>query len=186
MFGGEEVNLEKELLEICNKTFHGDVPGIWLWDGILPILKHRHLGITSNYRGITLSPAGAKMYNRMILKRIWPPRILNYPLMVAQILTLHLILEGVKYKNLPAVLTFVDFWKAFTRSTGASSLEYWKLMEYLKKLWKRQKYYTSTQLCKSSLQMVTLTSLRSMLVYCKGTPLHRACLLWHWTMQWEW
>ena len=98
------------------------------------------------------------------------PWILNYPLMVAQILTLLLITEGVKYKNLPAVLTFVDFWKAFTRSTGARSLEYWKLMEYLKKLWKRQKYYTSTQLCKSSFQMVTLTSLRSMLVYCKGAP----------------
>ena len=79
MFGGE-VNLEEELLEICNKTFHGDAPGIWLWDGILPILKYRDLGVTSNYRGITLSPAGAKVYNRMILKRIWPPPVPKLPI----------------------------------------------------------------------------------------------------------
>ena len=33
--------LEDEVLEICNKTFHGNVPGIWLRGGILPILKKR-------------------------------------------------------------------------------------------------------------------------------------------------
>ena len=64
--------LDKELLEICNKTFHGDVPGIWLQSGILPFPKKGDLGVTSNYCGITLSPAGAKVYNRMILNRIRP------------------------------------------------------------------------------------------------------------------
>ena len=59
-------------MEICNKTFHRDVPFIWLRGGILPFLKKGDLGITSNYRWINLSPAGAKVYNRMILNRIRP------------------------------------------------------------------------------------------------------------------
>ena len=33
--------LDEELLEICNKTFHGDAPGIWLGGGILPFPKKR-------------------------------------------------------------------------------------------------------------------------------------------------
>ena len=72
--------LKEELLEICNKTFQGDVPCIWLRGGILPIPKKGDLGVTSNYRGITLSPAGAKVYNRMILNRIRHTWILNYAL----------------------------------------------------------------------------------------------------------
>ena len=33
--------LDEELLEICSKTFDGDVPGIWLRDGIQPFSKKR-------------------------------------------------------------------------------------------------------------------------------------------------
>ena len=33
--------LDEELLEICSKTFDGDVPGIWLQDGIQPFSKKR-------------------------------------------------------------------------------------------------------------------------------------------------
>ena len=51
--------LDEELLEICNKTFHGDVPGIWLRGGILPSPKKGDLGVTGDYREITLSPVGA-------------------------------------------------------------------------------------------------------------------------------
>ena len=128
--------LDEELLEICNKTFHGDVPGIWLRGGILPFPKKGDLGVTGDYREITLSPAGAKVYNRMILSRICP--ILDPKLhinqngfrpgrsMVAQIITLHHMLEGMKHKNLPAVLTFVDFQKAF------NSIHRGELMEKLK------------------------------------------------------
>ena len=98
--------------------------------------KKRDLGATSNYRGITISPAGAKVYNRMILNRIRPhldPKLrINQngfrPVrsLAAQILTLRRILEGIKYKNLPAVLTFVDFRKVF------DSVHRDKLMEILK------------------------------------------------------
>ena len=128
--------LDEKLLEICNKTFHGDVPGIWLQSGILPFPKKGDLGATSNYRRITLSPADAKVYNRTILNRIRPhldPKLrINQngfrPVQssVAQILTLRRILEGIKYKDLPAVLTFVDFRKVF------DSIHRDKLMEILK------------------------------------------------------
>ena len=128
--------LDEELLETCNKTFHGDVPGIWLRGGILPFPKKGDLGVTSNYLGITLSPAGAKVYNRMILNRIrlhLDPKLRIYQNgfrpgrpTVTQILTLRRMLEGVKSKNLPAVLTFIDFQKAF------DSIHRGKLMEILK------------------------------------------------------
>ena len=111
--------LDEELLEICNKTLHGDIPGNWLRDGILPFPKKGDLGVTSNSRGTTLSTAGAKVRIRMILNRIRPhldPKLCTTQngfrpgrSMVAQILTLRRILEGVKYKNLPVALTFVDF-----------------------------------------------------------------------------
>jgi len=76
-----------------------------------------------NYRGISLICIITKIYNRMILNRIrskidprlrnnqngfWPKRTT-----VAQILALRKIIEGVKENNLTAILTFIDFKKAF-------------------------------------------------------------------------
>ena len=64
--------LNKELLEICNKPYHGDIPKICLTGGTKPIPKKVDLGITSNYRGITLTSVAAKVYNRMLLNRLKP------------------------------------------------------------------------------------------------------------------
>ena len=74
-------------------------------------------------RGISLSSLAAKTFNRMILNRIRP--ILDDQLRtnqngfrvgrttVGHILALRRIIEGVKANNLPAILTFIDFKKAF-------------------------------------------------------------------------
>ena len=90
---------------------------------IVPVPKSGDLSITDNYRGISLICIIAKMYNRMILNRI--RKVLDLKLRpnqngfrgkrttVGQILALRRIIEGVKANNLSAVLTFIDFKKAF-------------------------------------------------------------------------
>ena len=58
--------LNEQLLEICNKILHGDVPETWLKGGILPFPKKGNLGITANYRGIMLTSVAAKIYNKLV------------------------------------------------------------------------------------------------------------------------
>ncbi|XP_029646713.1 uncharacterized protein LOC115220686 [Octopus sinensis] len=76
-----------------------------------------------NYRGITLTPIVVKIYNAFLLNRIQPQieRVLKKNQnglrktrsTSGQILTVRRMLEGVRAKNLNAVLLFVDFSKAF-------------------------------------------------------------------------
>lgn len=115
--------LDQELLGFCNKTLNGDKPEIWSASGIIPIPKTGDLSDPANYRGISLTPIAAKVYNTLILNRIQPH---IDPLLrpnqngfrkgrgtTSQILTIRRIIEGVKSKSLKSVLTFVDFKKAF-------------------------------------------------------------------------
>ena len=88
-----------------------------------PFPKKGDLGLTKNYRGITLTSIAAKIYNALLRNRI-EPKIDNIlrknqngfrrnRSTTSQILTIRRILEGVRAKNLQVTLIFVDFTKAF-------------------------------------------------------------------------
>ncbi len=95
----------------------------WSIINIIPIPKSGDLTLYSNYWGISLSSLVAKVYNRMILKRIRPmldpqlrPNQTSFRTgrtTTSQVLAIRRIIEGIKEYNLPAVLTLIDFKKAF-------------------------------------------------------------------------
>ena len=111
------------LLDFCDNVHNQDPINRWRKGCLLPIPKKSNLAITKNYRGITLTAIPAKIYNLMLLNRIRPK--INPVLRKnqngfrtnrstsGQILTIRRILEGIKSKNLPATLLFIDFSKAF-------------------------------------------------------------------------
>lgn len=112
------------LLEFCNHTFENQTPpSAWLTGGIVPVPKKGDLTSASNYRGITLMPIAAKIYNKLILNRIVP--FLD-PLLrrnqngfrkgrgtLSQILSIRRILEEMRKLNKDVAICFVDFKKAF-------------------------------------------------------------------------
>ena len=112
------------LLDLCNyaKTSHIS-PSIWLRSQIIPIAKKGDLTLPTNYRGISLLPIAAKIYNKLLLNRI---RAEVDPILrknqngfrpgrstLGQILTLRRIIEEITFCNKTAALIFVDFSKAF-------------------------------------------------------------------------
>ena len=116
--------LDDIILYICNQALmRNDKPSQWSLSDIVPVPKSGNLSCTDNYRGISLTCIIAKLYNRMILNRIraaidpklrcnqngFRPKRTT----VSQILALRRIIEEVKLNNLKAVLTFIDFKKAF-------------------------------------------------------------------------
>ena len=90
---------------------------------ILPFPKKGDLGLTKNYRGITLTSIAVKINNALLRNRIEPKMdniiwknqngFRRNRSMTSQILTIRRILEGVRAKNLQATMLFVDFTKAF-------------------------------------------------------------------------
>ena len=90
---------------------------------ILPFPKKSDLGLAKNYQGITLTSIAAKIYNALLRNRI-ETKIDNIlrknqngfrrnRSTTSQILTIRIILEGVRAKTLQATILFVDFTKAF-------------------------------------------------------------------------
>ena len=120
----KKTDLDDIVLDFCNRALlDGDVPDQWKSSNIVPVPKKGDLTKVDNYRGISLTSIVGKTMNRMLLNRIKmeleerlrfnqngfrPGRSTT-----SHILALRRILEGAKAKHLPAVLTFIDFKKAF-------------------------------------------------------------------------
>jgi exonuclease III len=112
------------LLENCNFVLNSfDAPELWLRSGIVPLPKKGNLTLHKNYRGISLTCIAAKIYNKLLLNRIFPA--LN-PILrrnqngfrkgrstIAQILALRRIIEEMNNGNKELTIVFVDFKKAF-------------------------------------------------------------------------
>ena len=117
-------NFDEICLKFCNATLmENDKPDLWSLMNVIPVPKSGDLSNTNNYRGISLMCILAKIFNKMILNRI--RTVINPRLRmnqngfrpdrttVAQILTLRRVIEEVKANNLPAIVSFIDFKKAF-------------------------------------------------------------------------
>ena len=117
-------NIDDIILEFCNEALlNKKRPNQWSILNMIPVPKSGDLSVTSNYRGISLSSLVAKTFDRMLLNRIRPHlddklrpnqcRFRENRSTIEQILALRRILEGVNEKNLSAIVTFIDFKKAF-------------------------------------------------------------------------
>ena len=98
-------------------------PDQWITSVIVPLSKKVDLSIMTNYRGISLLSIAAKVYNKILLNRI---RDESDPILrnnqagfrpgrscTQQIHILRRILEGFRDYQLPHVVNFIDFKKAF-------------------------------------------------------------------------
>ena len=116
-------NTQKYLKQFCIETFNGVRPDEWGISGIVPVPKKGDLTRCTNYRGISLSQIASKVYNRLILNRIRPT--IDNLLRSSQngfrpgrstsshLLALRRIIEEVRNHKKEAVITFIDFKKAF-------------------------------------------------------------------------
>ena len=117
-------DLDDIVLNFCNTALtEGLAPEQWKISNIIPVPKKGDLTKTDNYRGIALTSLVAKTLNRMILNRIQP--VIELILRdnqngfragrstTSHILALRRLMEGARSRNLPAVLLFIDFRKAF-------------------------------------------------------------------------
>ena len=112
------------LLKLCNFCLiNKTCPSSWRTSQIIPVPKKGDLTLVTNYRGISLLPIAAKIYNKLILNRLLPK---VEPLLrknqngfragrstLSQILALRRIIEEITNCNKEAVFIFVDFSKAF-------------------------------------------------------------------------
>ena len=98
-------------------------PDQWITSVIVPLPKKGDLSLMTNYRGISLLSIAAKVYNKILLNRI---RDEVDPILrknqagfrpgrscAQQIHILRRVLEGFRDYQLPLVVTFIDFKKAF-------------------------------------------------------------------------
>ena len=186
-------DLDDIVLGFCNDALVSrEKPSQWSILNIVPIPKSGDLSLGGNYRGISLSSIVAKSYNRMILNRVRPE--LDRHLRtnqngfrvgrttVGHILALRRLIEGVKANNLPAIMTYIDFRKAF------DTIHRGKMLKILRA------YGIPAQIVNAIGDMYESTMakvispdgkkicLKSWPVYYRGTPLPHTCLLLYCTL----
>ena len=108
---------------LCNIDLSDHIkPEQWSKSAIKPIPKKANASL-AQHRGISLNTIAAKLYNKMLLNRIQPhiDPFLSWTQAgfrksrstLSNILALRRIIEGLKDKNLPLAIIFIDFSKAF-------------------------------------------------------------------------
>lgn len=116
--------IRTQIHHICNNVYTTHVPPKqWTNNIIIPIPKKGNLQEMKNYRGITLMSIAAKVYNKLLLNRITPhidPILRNNQAgfrpqrsCIQQIHILRRLIEGANLRQLPLIITFIDFKKAF-------------------------------------------------------------------------
>lgn len=119
----ENPTFSSYLLHLCNIGITEHIkPMQWSQSAIKPIPKNANANL-KQHRGISLNTIAAKLYNKMLLNRIQPhiDPILSWTQAgfrksrstLSNILALRRIIEGLKDKNLPLAVIFIDFSKAF-------------------------------------------------------------------------
>ena len=68
----EDQTLNHILLHPCNAVYNQNSIDRWMKGCILPFPKTGNLGLTKNYRGITLTSIAAKIYNALLRNDIEP------------------------------------------------------------------------------------------------------------------
>ncbi|KAK3561961.1 hypothetical protein QTP86_019076, partial [Hemibagrus guttatus] len=112
------------LKRLCNIAWRsGTVPLDWVTGVVVPLFKKGDRRVCSNYRGITLLSLPGKVYSRVLERRVRPlvePRIQEEQCgfrpsrgTLAQLYTLHRVLEGSWEFAQPIHMCFVDLEKAF-------------------------------------------------------------------------
>ena len=101
---------------------NGKMPNQWSTCHIIHISKSGNINEVDKYRGIALSAISLNITNKMSLIRIQPIIIATLrnnqngfrprKSTMTHILALRKLIEGVKFKNMNAIITYVEFRKA--------------------------------------------------------------------------
>jgi exonuclease III len=114
----------QHLLPIMNAILLEDAlpPKDWLIADIIPIPKKGNLTLAINYRGISLMSTAAKLFNKVLLRRLLPLDEHLLPVQCGfrkgrgtaeQVLALRLIIDRLRTRQQTAIIIFIDFTKAF-------------------------------------------------------------------------
>ena len=67
----------EQLLYICNRVYNQQPVDIWRQSCIISLPKKGDLRLAANYRGISVTPAAAKILNKLLLHRLRRPVLEN-------------------------------------------------------------------------------------------------------------